>query len=132
MRRLLIPLLLALVTTGPLARNKIPVVADAKHVGAKHLTHNYAQRSEVQAFIEEMHAKHGFDAAALTAMFRQTKPVAAVIKAIMPPKDPGVRSWQSYRGRFIEARRIAAGRRFMQTYAAELAAIRLASMKRPR
>ncbi|OHC69462.1 MAG: lytic murein transglycosylase B [Rhodocyclales bacterium RIFCSPLOWO2_02_FULL_63_24] len=97
-------------------------MADAKHVGAKHLTHNYAQRSEVQAFIEEMHAKHGFDAAALTAMFRQTKPVAAVIKAIMPPKDPGVRSWQSYRGRFIEARRIAAGRRFMQTYAAELAA----------
>jgi membrane-bound lytic murein transglycosylase B len=82
----------------------------------------YAQRDEVKAFVAEMHARHGFDADALTDLFRRTKPIAAVIKAIMPPKDPGIRSWRAYRGRFVEPRRIAAGRRFMQIHAAPLAA----------
>jgi len=81
----------------------------------------YAERDDVQAFVQDMSNRHGFDADALTALFRQTRPVAAVIKAIMPPKDPGVRSWQAYRGRFVEPRRIAAGRRFMHAYATELA-----------
>ncbi|MCK9382169.1 MAG: lytic murein transglycosylase B [Sulfuritalea sp.] len=82
----------------------------------------YAQREDVQAFVQEMHSRHGFDADALNALFRRTKPIAAVIKAIMPPKDPAVRSWHAYRGRFVEPRRIAVGRRFMRFYAAELAA----------
>ena len=82
----------------------------------------YAQRAEVRAFVQEMHDRHGFDADVLDTLFRQTKPIAAVIKAIMPPKDPAVRSWQAYRGRFVEPRRITAGRRFMHAYAAELAA----------
>jgi membrane-bound lytic murein transglycosylase B len=83
---------------------------------------NYAQRDDVQAFVADMHDRHGFDSNALTGLFRRTRPIAAVIKAIMPPKDPGVRSWQAYRARFVEPRRIAAGRRFMGIYAAQLAA----------
>jgi membrane-bound lytic murein transglycosylase B len=82
----------------------------------------YAQRQDVRAFVQEMHDRHGFDIDALDALFGRTKPIAAVIKAIMPPKDPGVRSWQAYRGRFVEPKRIASGRRFMQNYRAELAA----------
>ena len=82
----------------------------------------YGQREDVRAFIQEMRDKHDFDADVLTALFRQTKPIAAVIKAIMPPKDPAVRSWRTYRGRFVEPKRIAAGRRFMHVYATELAA----------
>ena len=82
---------------------------------------NYAQRDDVQTFIAAMQARHGFDPAVLDVLFRRTRPVGAVIKAIMPPKDPGVRSWQAYRGRFVEPKRIAAGRRFMQDYATELA-----------
>ena len=82
----------------------------------------YVQRADVRTFIQDMHERHGFDADALDTLFRQTKPIAAVIKAIMPPKDPAVRSWQAYRGRFVEPRRITAGRRFMHAYAAELAA----------
>jgi membrane-bound lytic murein transglycosylase B len=66
--------------------------------------------------------RHGFDVDALSALFGRTKPIAAVIKAIMPPKDPGVRSWQAYRSRFVEPKRIAAGRRFMRVHVAELAA----------
>jgi len=82
----------------------------------------YGDRDDVRAFVEEMHDKHGFDAERLQEFFRQTKPIAAVIKAIMPPRDPAVRSWQNYRGRFVEAKRIAAGRRFMRDHATELAA----------
>ncbi|TSA00465.1 MAG: lytic murein transglycosylase B [Rhodocyclaceae bacterium] len=82
---------------------------------------NYAQRDDVQAFVNEMEARHGFNADVLTALFRRTSPVAAVIKAVMPPADPAIRSWQAYRGRFVEPKRIAAGRRFMHIHAAELA-----------
>lgn len=83
---------------------------------------NYAQRPEVRAFIEEMRERNGFDAEVLTRLFHHAKPQAAVIKAIMPPKDPGVRSWRAYRGRFVEPRRIAAGHRFMHAHGAALAA----------
>lgn len=82
----------------------------------------YAQRDDVQAFVQGMRDRHGFDAEILTALFSQTRPIAAVIRAIMPPKDPGVRSWNAYRARFVEPKRIAAGRRFMHTYSTELAA----------
>jgi membrane-bound lytic murein transglycosylase B len=82
----------------------------------------YVQRPDVQAFVQDMHDRHGFDIDVLNALFRRTKQIGPVIKAIMPPKDPAVRSWQAYRQRFVEPRRIAAGRRFMHTYAAEFAA----------
>ena len=103
MRRLLLALLLALLSAGPRAEN-------------------YAQRDDVRVFVMEMQERHGFDADVLDALFRRTRPIAAVIKAIMPPKDPGVRSWAAYRARFVEPKRIAAGQRFMQLHAAELAA----------
>ena len=83
---------------------------------------NYAQRDDVRVFVQEMQERHGFEAEVLNALFRRTRPIAAVIKAIMPPRDPGVRSWQAYRGRFVEPKRIAAGQRFMHRHAAELAA----------
>lgn len=83
---------------------------------------NYAQREDVRAFVRDLHERHGFNAERLSGLFRQTRPVPAALKAIMPPKDPSIRSWQAYRERFVEPRRIAAGRRFMQTHEAELAA----------
>ncbi len=82
----------------------------------------YAQRDDIRAFVQEMHERHGFDVDALKTLFGRTRPLGAVIKAIMPPQDPGIRSWQAYRSRFVEPKRIAAGRRFMRTHAAELAA----------
>lgn len=81
----------------------------------------YAGREDVGSFIEDMHARHGFDATELESLFGRTKPIAAVLKAIMPPADPAVRSWTAYRQRFIEPRRIAAGHRFRQQHAAALA-----------
>jgi membrane-bound lytic murein transglycosylase B len=70
----------------------------------------YAERPETQQFIEEMQQRHGFDKDALTYIFRRAQYLPSVIKAISPPPDPtSVRSWQRYRGRFIEPVRIKAG-----------------------
>ncbi len=82
---------------------------------------SYAERAEVQAFVAEMAARHGLDAVRLTALFERTQPLPGVLKAIAPPADPKARSWQAYRARFIEPRRLAAGRAFRQRHAAALA-----------
>jgi len=82
---------------------------------------SYATRADVQSFIAEMQARHGFDAEQLTVQFGKTRPIPFVLKAIAPPADPKVRSWQTYRARFIEPKRIAAGRAFWHRHAATLA-----------
>lgn len=82
---------------------------------------SYAARAEVQAFVADMAARHDFDPAALTTLFGRTWPIPAVLKAIAPPADPGIRSWQAYRQRFIEPHRIQAGLAFRQRHAATLA-----------
>ena len=83
---------------------------------------SFARMPEVQAFIAEMHDKHGFDRARMQRRFAAAKPIAAVLKAIQPPADPGIRSWQAYRGRFVEPQRIALGLAFWRRHALQLAA----------
>ena len=78
---------------------------------------SFAVRDDVRVFVEEMESRHGFDRAELLAVFGQIQPLPAVIKAIKPPADPGIRSWLAYRGRFVEPRRIAAGLRFWDEHA---------------
>ncbi len=84
----------------------------------------FAQREDVRAFIEEMHERHGFDRVRLTRLFGQAQPQAKAIQAILPPKDPSVRSWQAYRARFVEPNRIEGGLRFWQAYRQTLEAAR--------
>ena len=87
----------------------------------------YADRPETQQFIQEMHERHGFDKDALSYVFRRAQHLPSVIKAISPPVDPvAVRSWQRYRGRFIEPIRIKAGLAF---WARHQDSIRAASEK---
>jgi len=85
------------------------------------LASNYATRDDVREFIADMTTRHGFDHEELVRLFVATRPVPAVIKLIMPPKDPKIRSWQTYRSRFVEPKRIAAGRVFMEKHAKALA-----------
>jgi membrane-bound lytic murein transglycosylase B len=80
----------------------------------------YAGRDDVQAFVAEMRDRHGFDAESLDALFARTRPLPAVLKAIAPPADPRVKSWQAYRARFIEPRRLTAGVAFWRRHAATL------------
>lgn len=81
----------------------------------------YAEREDVQGFIAEMQARHGFDAVQLSMLFGKARPIPAVLKAIAPPTDPRVKSWKNYRARFIEPKRTAAGLAFWQRHAGTLA-----------
>lgn len=82
---------------------------------------SYAERDEVRAFVAEMHERNGFDCGELLQLFSQAQSLPAVIKAILPPLEPGIRSWQAYRSRFVEPHRIAAGVKFWQAHPASLA-----------
>lgn len=81
----------------------------------------YAQRAEVQSFVAELVEQHGFEKRRLLALFSKAKPNPAVIKAITPPTDPRVRSWQTYRSRFVEPTRINRGLAFWARHADSLA-----------
>jgi membrane-bound lytic murein transglycosylase B len=81
----------------------------------------YADRDDVRQFIAEMETRNALDAAQLEARFAKVLPIPAVLKAIAPPADPGIRSWATYRQRFIEPRRIAAGLDFWKKHRATLA-----------
>ncbi len=85
---------------------------------------NFVARQEVLSFIQDMQDKHGFDRASLLRLFRKAQPQPRAIRAIMPPKDPAVRSWQSYRARFIEPVRIERGLRFWEAHGSTLEAAR--------
>lgn len=87
-----------------------------------HPADRYAEREDVKAFIDEMATEYRYERATLDALFHVTQPIPSVLKAIRPPADPGIRSWRTYRSRFVEPVRIAAGKKFMQRYATELAA----------
>lgn len=71
----------------------------------------YDERSDVLAFVDDMVARHGFDREVLLAQFHRVKPSPPVLKAIQPA-EPGKRSWQAYRARFIEPKRVARGLAF--------------------
>jgi membrane-bound lytic murein transglycosylase B len=81
----------------------------------------YAEREEVQAFIAEMQTRHGLDSENLTRLFAHAEPIPFVLKAIAPPADPRVKSWRTYRQRFIEPKRLKAGLAFWQKHQATLA-----------
>ena len=87
------------------------------HAGAA----GFQGRQDVHDFILDVSERHGFSVAELRALFRKTRPVPAVIRAIKPPADPGIRSWSAYRARFVEPSRLAAGHRFMHVHASTLA-----------
>lgn len=81
----------------------------------------YSERAEVREFIAEMRQKHEFPEAWLIRQFDEADFKPAVIKYILPPASPQVRSWKTYRSRFVEPKRIAAGLAFWQQHAAAIA-----------
>jgi membrane-bound lytic murein transglycosylase B len=76
----------------------------------------------VQSFILDMSALHGMDANALRTLFSRITPNARVLKLIAPSATPGQRSWQRYRGRFLDDVRVNRGVEFWQRNAATLQA----------
>ena len=81
----------------------------------------FADREDVRQFVSEMVQQHGFSEPELLALFAATPVLPNVITLIKPPADPQSKSWIAYRQRFVEPKRIAAGRRFMAQHADALA-----------
>ncbi len=74
----------------------------------------YAERPEVQQFIREVVERHGFVEQELLFLFSRVRRTEPVLEAIQPPPKP--RSWEEFRGNFINPRRIAAGSAFWNTH----------------
>lgn len=79
-----------------------------------------AEHIEAQAFALDMEARHGFDRNTILATLGQAQHEEQVIRLIRPPSKPGVRSWQRYRGRFLDSARIQAGVAFWHSHAERL------------
>lgn len=81
---------------------------------------SYAEHAQAPAFIRQMSVTHGFAPEDIRQALRHAYPLPKVLRAIAPPTDPRVRSWQRYRARYIEPGRIAGGLRFWSDYEASL------------
>ena len=106
----LAPLLLALAAT----------LADAAPNAAAR-TPSFADDPAAIAFAHDLETRHGFKADELISQFAQTRPNATVLKLIKPPASPLQRSWERYRPRFLNDRRIDRGVRFWQENTGQLA-----------
>lgn len=128
--RLFITLSLVCAGLWPLAgqaghATKASSKAGAKTAASKTTTNAapaFSTSPDVQQFIVEMHEQHGFDIAHLTRQFAAIHSNATVLRAIRPAAVPEQqRSWERYRARFVNERRITNGLVFWQENAAELA-----------
>jgi len=82
---------------------------------------SFGKDPAVAAFISEMTERHGFDASWLQRRFSRIGPDDRVLRAIQPAAVPEQqRSWERYRDRFVNERRIEAGNRFWQAHATAL------------
>jgi len=71
-----------------------------------------ATRNDVAGFVADMASRHGFDAAALTAVLAQAESRKAILDAMSRPAEKTM-SWQEYRDRFVTDRRVNRG---VETY----------------
>ncbi|MEC5388191.1 lytic murein transglycosylase B [Uliginosibacterium sp. H3] len=79
-------------------------------------------RPEVRNFIAEMNTRLKLPTSELELALGTVAPIPQVIDLIKPPANPGVRSWQRYRSRFLDRIRIDGGKRFLAEHAAALKA----------
>ncbi|MCL2886856.1 MAG: lytic murein transglycosylase B [Betaproteobacteria bacterium] len=76
-------------------------------------------------FAGDLELRHGFDAVDLLGQFARVKPNPRVLQLIAPPDSPQQRSWERYRQRFVNERRIANGIRFWQDHPTALVRARV-------
>ncbi|MFO7640922.1 MAG: lytic murein transglycosylase, partial [Candidatus Competibacteraceae bacterium] len=79
----------------------------------------FGRRADVQNFIREMTARHGFNPAHLQALFDRVQPQPSIIAAMTRPAE--AKPWYEYRTIFINPQRIQGGVEFWRTHAATLA-----------
>jgi membrane-bound lytic murein transglycosylase B len=81
----------------------------------------YLGRPEVQQFVDELVAAHGFDRTRLERWLRDARNSASVERLMQPPIPFGQRNWLEYRQRYLDPARVQAGVDFWQTHRAALA-----------
>lgn len=75
-------------------------------------------RPEMEQFVDEMAARHGYDAWQLRRLMQQVQPRPSIIRAMSTPGT--ARPWHEYRRRIVDPTRIDHGVRFWQANAAAL------------
>lgn len=85
---------------------------------------NFSQDPAVIEFAQDLAARHGFDAGGLLTDFARIQPNNRVLQLIKPPATPLQRSWERYRQRFLNERRIEGGLVFWRENATQLAKAR--------
>ena len=91
-------------------------VISATNAHAASAKETFANRDDVALFVTEMSQQHGFDAAKLATLLAETVSLPSVVQLMQPPVASPANSWVAYRERFIEPKRIAAGRKFMSRF----------------
>jgi membrane-bound lytic murein transglycosylase B len=87
-------------------------------------TTGFAGNPEVIDFARDLELREGFNAEQLLEQFAQIRPNAKVLDLIKPPASPLQRSWERYRPRFLNERRINWGVQFWQENQVALARAR--------
>lgn len=80
------------------------------------------QRADIQAFVDLMVQKHGFDRAALMTLLASAERQPRILEAIARPAEK-MSPWWQYRARFLTPQRVREGREFLQQHRAELAKV---------
>lgn len=75
---------------------------------------SFASDPAVIEFARDLEQRHNFNADELLRQFAQVRPNDKVLQLIKPPVSPVQRSWERYRPRFLNERRINGGVRFWQ------------------
>jgi len=76
----------------------------------------YGRRHDVLRLAAELARTHELDADWVASTLAQARRIPAVTRLIMPAAPGQPKSWQTYRNRFIEPRRIHAGLAFWDTH----------------
>ncbi|MDA1074099.1 MAG: lytic murein transglycosylase B [Proteobacteria bacterium] len=80
---------------------------------------DYADREDVQAFIQEMVSTHGFDKAELVRVFQEAEQQPKILESIARPAEKALK-WFEYRRIFMQEKRIDRGIEFWEQNAAAL------------
>ncbi len=81
---------------------------------------DYLEREDVQAYVAELQAEHGFTKSELEGWFGQAEQLQTVLDAIARPAERTL-TWHQYRPIFLKAKSYARGLEFWQAHEATLA-----------
>jgi membrane-bound lytic murein transglycosylase B len=72
----------------------------------------YVNNPKVDAFINDVSARDGFDPNALHTLFASASYSATAVKLVLPAPSPKIKNWRVYSSRFLDPVRINAGVKF--------------------